>query len=85
LKYVAILKKVVDLESKTPEQAKLPDNYPIQMVEFDSESRKEAQDLYPDKKIMTALEYRGYQMALAELYEEAQSKESFWDRLKFWQ
>lgn len=83
-KFIAIVKTVGQLESKSYVQKNLPDLYPQLCVE--GESIEELQKEYPDAKVMSVEDYKGYKMALSDLYEEAQAsaKQSFWDRLKFW-
>ena len=82
--YVAIIKRISELDQKTDVQSKLPDQYPSHCVE--SESEEELSKLYPEATIMPVEQYKGYQKALSELYEEAAiaASKTIWDRLKFW-
>ncbi len=77
------IKKLSDLEIKSAVQEKLPDAYPNIVMEG---SEEELRKLYPEAKIMTVEQYKGYHMALSDLYEEATiaSQKTIWDKLKFW-
>jgi hypothetical protein len=82
--YVAIIKRVSELNEKSDVQSKLPDQYPSLCVE--GENEEELAKLYPGATIMPVEQYKGYQKALSELYEDAavSASKTIWDRLKFW-
>lgn len=81
--HVAITKTVSEVLNKTDVQEKLPDVFPNIVMEG---SEEELRILYPNAKIMSVEQYKGYHQAMSDLYEEAAiaSQKTIWDKLKFW-
>lgn len=83
MRYVAIIKTVGELAERRADQANLPEQYPVDCVEFEAASAEDAQAAHPGRQVMSVDEYKGYSVALSDLYEQAQAEASvpWW---KFW-
>lgn len=79
MKYIAIVKTAKESDSAIHKG--LPADYPTECKEFESHDLAEAKRIFPDSKVMSADEYRGYSSAMEIIFNHIKAQKPWW---KFW-